>query len=175
MKVRNTHVGRALSACLTLSLLVVVGVAQVSTAATRSPNTRAPQAHLCRVLPRVDRLTVTRRAPGHGFQFTFPAVVSVTDAHAARAVASAACALAPLPTGIYECPAAFAVSYRLDFAIKGEKGMGGEALELFPTGCPMVKGLGVARTPTARFYRILARAMGLSSGDSATFRGVATP
>jgi hypothetical protein len=142
--------------------------------AAKIPSTtaRASTAYLCQVLPRVDRLVVTRRAPTpNQFQFTFPMVVNVSNARAARQVASSACALPDFPTGVFHCPAAFAVRYHLVFAVKGEKGMGGEAIDLYPTGCPMVKGLGVVRTPRPSFYRRLARAMGLGRYDSVTFRG----
>ena len=129
-------------------------------------------AYLCQVLPRVDRLIVTRQAPGDQFVFTFPAVVTVLSANEARAVAAASCALPDIAPGVFHCPAAFAVSYHLDFAVKGEKGMGGEAIDVYPTGCPMVKGLGPVRTPTSAFYQRLARAMKLGNVGSSTFRGM---
>lgn len=129
-------------------------------------------AYLCQVLPQVDRLIVSRHSPGDQFVFTFPAVVTVPSASEARAVAAASCALPDVRSGVFHCPAALAVSYHLVFAVKGEKGMGGEAIDVYPTGCPMVKGLGSVRTPTSAFYQLLARAMGLGSVGSATFRGM---
>ena len=104
--------------------------------------------------------------------FTFPAVVTVPSPSEARAVAAASCALPDVRSGVFHCPAAFAVSYHLVFAVKGEKGMGGEAVDVYPTGCPMVKGLGPVRTPTSTFYQLLARAMVLGNVGGATFRGI---
>jgi len=104
--------------------------------------------------------------------FTFPAVVTVTSASQARAVATSACALPDVPSGVFHCPAAFAVSYVLDFAPKGETGFGDESIELYPTGCPMVKGLGAVRTPTSSFYQLLARAMALGNVGGSTLRGI---
>jgi hypothetical protein len=138
------------------------------------PKAKSPTAYLCQVLPRVDRLIVTRRALGNQFTFTFPTTVTVNSPSAARAVASAACALPDVPPGVYHCPAEFAVSYHLVFAVKGEKGLGGEAIDLYPTGCEGVKGLNKTRTPTPSFYRVLARAMGLGHYDNLTFRGTFT-
>jgi hypothetical protein len=138
------------------------------------PKAKTSTAYLCQVLPRVDRLIVTRRAPGNQFTFTFPSVVTVNSASAARAVATAACALPDFPPGVYHCPAEFAVSYHLVFAVEGEKGLGGEAIDVYPTGCEVVKGLNKTRTPTPSFYRLLARTMGLRHYDNLTFAGTFT-
>jgi hypothetical protein len=143
-----------------------------TTASDMTLKAKPQSAYLCQVLHRVDRLIVTREAPGNQFVFTFPAVVTVTSASEARAVATSSCALPDVPSGVFHCPAAFAVSYQLDFAVKGEKGMGGEAIDVYPTGCPMVKGLGPVRTPTSAFYQLLARAMALGNVGGATFRGI---
>jgi hypothetical protein len=114
---------------------------------------------------------VTRRAPGHQFVFTFPAVEIVTSANAARGVASAACALSDIPAAVYHCPTELAVSYQLEFAVNGEKGMGGEAIDVYPTGCQRVAGLGATRVPTQSFYRLLAGVIGLTDYNSRTFEG----
>ena len=138
------------------------------------PTSRAVSstAYLCTVVPEVDRLIVTRRAPDR-YLFTFPATVTVTNAAAARAVASSACAL-PVPSkSLPTCPAAFFVSYHLVFAVKGEKGMGGEAINLNPTGCHSVTGLGAVRTtaPSTGFYWLLGSAMGIANPGLATIEG----
>jgi hypothetical protein len=116
---------------------------------------------------------VTRHAPHSQFRFTFPAVVTVNSAAAARAVATAACALPLASTFPHSCPAEFAVSYQLDFAVRGEKGMGGESIVLNPTGCELVTGLGAARMAGLRpsFYRILGNAMGVKHAGQPTFAG----
>ena len=136
---------------------------------TTAPSTRT--AYLCQVVPRVDRLIVTRYAPGGQFVFTFPAVVTVPSASAAQAVVKAACALPLAPKGSFACPAAFAVSYRLMFAVRGEKGMGGEAIVLSPTGCQSVAGLQEMRRPTTHFYQVLGSAMGLRGSTYGMFAG----
>ena len=131
-------------------------------------------AYLCQVIPRVDRLIVTRHAPGNQFHFTFPAVVTVTNAAGARAVAASACALPDAPKGAQACPVEFAVSYHLVFAVRGEKGMGGEAIDVNPTGCQSVTGLGTVREAMSSiaFFRLLGSAMGLKNASYLTFRGV---
>jgi len=134
---------------------------------------RPHSAYLCQVIPRVDRLIVARHAPGNQFHFMFPAVVTVTNAAAARAVATSACALPDAPKGAQACPAEFAVSYHLVFAVRGEKGMGGEAIDVNPTGCQVVTGLGTGREAMSSiaFYRLLGNAMGLKNANYMTFRG----
>jgi hypothetical protein len=121
----------------------------------------------------VDRLIVTRKALGDRFFFTFPTVVTVTNAAAARAVAASACALPVAPKSLPTCPAAFFVSYHLVFAVKGEKGMGGEAINLHPTGCDSVTGLGTVRTTAVStgFYWLVGSAMGLRNSGLRTIEG----
>ena len=130
-------------------------------------------AHLCQVIPRVDRLVVTRRAPGDRFVFTFPAVVKVTNVGAAQAVATSACALSNASKSVPDCPAAFFVSYHLVFAVRGEKGMGGAAINVYPAGCQVVRGLGAVRTTAVGvgFYWVLGSAMGLRDASLHSFAG----
>jgi hypothetical protein len=77
------------------------------------------------------------------------------------------------PKGAQACPAEFAVSYHLVFAVRGEKGMGGEAIDVYPTGCQSVTGLGTVREVISRpaFYRLLGSAMGLKNANYRTFSG----
>jgi hypothetical protein len=105
--------------------------------------------------------------------FTFPVVVTLTSASGAQTVAKAACALPDVPKGIRHCPEAYALYYHLVFAVRGEKGTGGEAINVYPTGCPSVTGLGAVRTTALDegFYRVLGQAMGLTSANYLTFRG----
>ena len=152
-------------------LLSACGSPSSSGPTTTTPSART--AYICLVIPRVDRLVVTRHAPGHQFIFRFPSVVTVTNALDAQAVAKAACALPDAPKGAQACPAEFAISYHLVFAVRGEKGMGGEAIDVNPTGCQLVTGLGTVReamSPIA-FYRLLGNAMGLKNANYLTFRG----
>jgi len=166
--------GFATPAALVVALLLTASGGPVARASVLPSKAKQPAAYLCQVLPHVDRLTVTRRALGNQFKFTFPTVVTVARASAPRAVASAACALPDFSSGVFHCPAAFAVTYQLAFAIKGDTGFGGEPVDLYATGCPMIKGLGAARAPSPSFYRVLARALGLKSYSSSTFRGTFT-
>ncbi len=159
-----------------IALVVAVSLASFESPSSASPTTTSTPASasgLCSMLTRVDRLIVTRHAPHSQFRFTFPAVVTVNSAAAARAVATAACALPLASTFPHSCPAEFAVSYQLDFAVRGEKGMGGESIVLNPTGCELVTGLGAARMAGLRpsFYRILGNAMGLKHAGQPTFAG----
>jgi hypothetical protein len=142
-----------------------------STAPTTSPMNGA--AYLCQVLPRVDRLIVTRKVSGNQFHFTFPAVVTVTNAAAARRIASDACGLPSAPNGVQACPVEFSIWYHLDFAVRGEKGMSGESIVVNPTGCQTVTGLGAVRTTAGRqvFYRLLGNALGLRNAGRSTFSG----
>ncbi len=152
-----------LSACSSLSS---------SGPTTTSPSTRT--AYLRQVIPRVGRLVATRHALSDQFIFTFPTVVTITNVSSTQAVATAACALPDAPKGAQACPAEFAVSYHLVFAVRGEKGMGSESIDVNHIGCQSVTGLGAVREvisyPT--FYRLLGNAMGLKNANSMTFRGV---
>ena len=102
-----------------------------------------------------------------------PAVVTVTNAAAARAVATSACALPDVPKGVRHCPAGFAISYRLVFWVQGQKGRGDDLVVVNPTGCQSVTGLGAVRTTSfgAGFYQLLGNAMGLRNASYHTFVG----
>ena len=162
------------SAIVPLSMVAVALLATGAVASsTPSSASTKTAAYLCQVIPRVDRLIVTRDAPGVQFHFTFPAVVTVASAAMAQDVASSACALPEVTKGVYHCPAEFAVSYTLDFAVRGEKGMGGESIVANPTGCELVTGLGATRVCALRpgFYRLLGRAIGIKRAERSTFAG----
>jgi len=162
-------------AVVPLSLLSAVALTACAGASSTTTSTASTSAvpYLCQVLPRVDRLIVTRHAPDSHFKFSFPAVVTVTNASKARAVAQSACGLPQLPGGEH-CPAGFRVSYNLDFAVKGEKGSGGEAINVYPTGCETVTGLGAVRTVAEHhaFFRLLGSAIGLKDAGYFTFAGI---
>jgi hypothetical protein len=165
-------------AVIPIALVIGLGLAGCGRSQSVSPPTTltAPSrsvAEFCRVVSRVDRLVVIRRAPANQFHFTFPAVVTVTSAVTARAVAVSACALPDAPKSAQACPAEFDLSYRLFFAVRGENGLGGEAIAVNPTGCQWVTGLGTVREALyhVAFYRILGTAMGLRNASYMTFRG----
>ena len=159
-----------------IALLSAVGLTVRAGASASTTSTTAPGygvAYLCDNLPHVDRLIITRHAPGSHFHFSFPATFTATNAAKARAVAKSACGLPRLPGGEH-CPAEFPVSYNLDFAVQGEKGMGGEAINVYPTGCETVTGLGPVRTTAEhhRFFWLLGNAMGLKDASYFTFAGI---
>jgi hypothetical protein len=168
---------RSLTRCAVVPISLIAALSLASSAGASSTSSatspKKSEAYLCQVIPRVDRLIVTRDAPGNQFRFTFPTVVTVTSAKLAREVATSACGLPQVTHGVYYCPAEFAVSYKLDFVIRGEKGMGGEYLVANPTGCELVTGLVTARSTASRpgFYRLLGRAMGLQHAGRSTFAG----
>ena len=159
-------------AILSAALLPCAGASASTTISGVSPRALKGTAYLCTVIPRVDRLIVTRRAPKR-YSFTFPTTVNVTNAAAARAVAASACALPVAPKSLPTCPSAFFVSYRVIFAVMGEKGMGGEAINLNPTGCHSVTGLGAVRTTAVStgFYWLLGSAMKIENPGLLTFEG----
>ena len=165
-------------AVVPMALITGLGLAACGSSPSVAPTTTstAPSnqvAYLCQVIPRVDRLIVTRHAPAKQFHFTFPAVVTVTNSAAARAVATSACALPDAPPYAQPCPSGFAISYHFVFAVRGEKGMGGEAMDMNPTGCQSVTGLGTVREAGSHpaFYQLLGNAMGLKNASNQTFRG----
>jgi hypothetical protein len=181
MEIRDASESTMKRMMLRITIPVVLGAALLLSAcgspSSSGPTTTGPSArtvYLCQVVTRVDRLIVTRHSPAGQFVFSFPAVVTVTSANAARAVATSACALPDAPKGAQPCPIEFAVSYHLDFAVRGEKGMGGENIDVNPTGCQSVTGLGTVREVMSHpaFYRLLGNAMGLKNASDLTFRGV---
>jgi hypothetical protein len=166
----------ARSAAVPITLIAAMSLAACGNASATITSTTAATndvAYLCQVLPRVDRLIVTRRAHGSHFKFSFPAVVTVTNAALARKVATSACGQPAVREGEH-CPAEFAVSYHLDFAVRGEKGLGGEAINVYPTGCETVTGLGAVRTTAEHhiFFRLLGNAMGVRNAGYFTFAGI---
>ena len=138
----------------------------------RSRPVPAARSTLCRPIPSLDRLTVRRTDafPENHLRFSFPADVTVTDALRVRAAARALCSLPRMPSGVLFCPADFGIVYHLAFTA-GERALAPVGVNA--TGCQWVHGLGrvrwVARSP--RFWATLGGAMGLTSPDSATFRG----
>jgi len=119
----------------------------------------------------LDRVVVRRTDafPQNHLQFSFPAVVNVSQALSVRVVANALCALPKMPPGIFDCPADFGIAYDLTFSAGGQ---GFATVSLKPAGCEMVHGLGptrwIIRTPG--FWRVLGKAMGLEATRN-TFAG----
>jgi hypothetical protein len=171
-KMKAWRLGVVVPAALCTALLPYAGASASPKVSGANSRVVSSTAYLCTVVPEVDRLIVTRRAPDRYF-FTFPTIVTVKNAAAARAVAASACALPVAPKSLPTCPAAFFVSYHLVFAVQGEKGMGGEAINLNPTGCDSVTGLGHVRTTAVStgFYWLLGSAMRIKNPGLPTIEG----
>ena len=148
------------SAVVVMTLVTGLGLAACGSTPTVSPTTTSTRSatgvdYLCQVIPRIDRLIVTRNALTNNFHFTFPRVVTVTNASAAQAVATYACALPHAPRVprhvLSNLP--FPTISSLQCAAKG---MGGEYVDMNPTGCEVVTGLGMAREAISRpdFFRL---------------------
>jgi hypothetical protein len=148
------------------------GSSALGAATTAAPQVSARAMSLCRSVPEIDQLVVTRVTANTTFGYTFPAVVTVTNAAQARRVARAACALPPINRGVLSCPISYGASYKLAFSVRG-RGGAGETLEFNPTGCETLTGLGAIRGIGARqgFYRTLGDAMGLHDATRYTFIG----
>jgi hypothetical protein len=166
------RIGAVVPAALCVAILPCACVSASPKVSGATSRAVSQAAYLCTVVPKVDRLIVTRRAPDR-YSFTFPRIVTVSNAAAARAVAASACALPVAPTSLPTCPAAFFVSYHLVFAVKGEKGMGGEAINVDPAGCHSITGLGAVRTTAVStgFYWLLGSAMRIANPGLPTIEG----
>ena len=138
------------------------------TAAGTSPG--SAQAVLCQDTAAVTSLQIVRihgvRVPEA--QPAFPARLAVIGPSGARAVARALCALPVMPPGVMSCPVLFpGTSYQLRFAAAGRSL---PPVTIQATGCATVTGAGRVRQATsARFWRVLAMAAGLSPPGQAAF------
>jgi len=169
--------GVVASPAIALVVLLVASLLLVACGPERAdPVTRpeeASRAELCRSVPRLDRLVVTRSDdyPQNHMHFSFPATITVADAAQVREAARALCALPKMPSGTFSCPADFAIVYHLAFSAAGERF---PAVSVDATGCEVVRGLTttrwVARTPG--FWHTLGEAMGLVDPSYATFHGI---
>ena len=131
---------------------------------TQSPDTAVPLS-LCSDLGSVNHLVVTRTGViphAQDQRFTFPRIVTITSAPAARSVAAAVCALPRQPAGVTNCPADFGIGYQLRFAA-GKHHF--HVVKLQSTGCEVVSGAGKPRTiaHNPAFWAVLGKAMQLHS------------
>lgn len=127
-------------------------------------------AALCQDTTTVTSLQIVR-IPGPRVpqaQTAFPRGFAVIGPAGARAVARALCALPAMPRGIMSCPAQFpGTSYQLRFTAAGRSL---PPVTIEATGCDTVTGIGPARQATsARFWRVLATAAGLSPPGQSVF------
>jgi hypothetical protein len=150
----------ALAACG--SVAAGTGASPAGAQAAQSPDHAVPLT-LCSDLSAVNHLVVLRTGVIPRLQdqrFTFPGLVTVTSAPAARSVATALCALPEQPAGITNCPADFGAGYQLRFAAGSHHF---HVVKLQSTGCEIVSGAGKPRTTihNPAFWGVLGKAMGL--------------
>ena len=160
-------------------LLVAAGLllAACGTSARRSnPGSLRPThpagSTLCGSVSALDRLVVRRSDPfpQNHMHFSFPTEVTVTSAIAVRAAAQALCALPKMPSGAISCPADFGIAYQFVFFASKPAF---PTVELDPSGCQVVRGLGPTRwaVRSPHLWPALGSAMGLASPSYGTFRG----
>lgn len=160
-----------------LGLALAGAVAGVAQAAPRAATTSVERPTLvspglCNSYPQLDTLVVKRidAFPQNHIRFSFPAVITVSDATLVQKAAKAVCALPVMPSTPMHCPADLGITYRLTFYT---------AAQPFPrvvvsaTGCEAVTGLlltrWAARTPG--LWPKFGKSMGLKSATWDTFRG----
>jgi hypothetical protein len=127
---------------------------------------------VCAQAGSITRLVIHRvnGLPQNHERFSFPALITVTSPSRAQSVARALCALPVMPSGAYNCPADWAITYRLAFATRARRFA---PITAEVSGCQEVYGLGAVRW-TARspgFWRTLAQAAGITPADGAVFGG----
>jgi hypothetical protein len=152
------------AALLLASLALTACGSVVAGSGSGAPGSTPAQLTLCSDTGAVNHLVVTRKGiVTHALaqsRFTFPAVVTVTSAPEAQAVAKALCALPRQPAGITNCPADFGIVYQLRFATGGRH-FG--VVKVESTGCQIVSGAGKPRTISRApgFWGVLGKAMRL--------------
>jgi len=150
----------ALAACG--SVVAGNGTGPAGAQLAQAPN-KAVTAGLCADPGAVNHLVIRRTGvieQPRQQRFAFPALVTVSSAADARAVARAVCALPRQPAGIMSCPADFGIGYQLRFAA-GRHHFG--VVKLHAAGCEIVTGAGKPRTIThsTAFWAVLAKALRL--------------
>lgn len=156
-----------------LTLLSAAALAGSALGACGStPGTVAAAGDVCSNTSLVNGLTVKRQnvLPQNHPRFNFAAKVTVSAPGKARSVASAACALPPMPSGNLACGADAGITYRLIFTAHGK-----ELSTLIASigGCEDVHGLDQTRWAlrTPGFWHTLGVAMGLKCPYRSTFGG----
>lgn len=153
-------------------LLLAACGTQASSNPEPSPPTHPAGSTLCGSVSALDRLVVRRSDPfpQNHMRFSFPTEVTVTSAAAVRAAAQALCALPKMPSGTISCPADFGIAYHFVFFASKQAF---PAVELDPSGCQEVRGLGLTRwaVRSPHLWPALGSAMGLASPSYGAFRG----
>jgi hypothetical protein len=178
------RLARAALLLVPLALAACGSVAAGSSGPAAAPVLKAVQpGALCADQAAVNHLVVRRSGQiGHvgvgdpvlpRRRFTFPAVVTITSAADARAVARALCALPLQPAGIVNCPADLGITYQLRFAAGGTLF---RTVSIQSTGCEIASGFGKPRTISSApgFWSVLSKGMRLESpAGQQAFRGTA--
>jgi hypothetical protein len=137
-----------------------------------TPGTAAAAGGVCSNTSQVNSLTVERHnaLPQNHVHFTFAAKVTVNVPGKARSVASAACALPPMPSGAFSCGNDAGITYRLIFTAHGKKL---SAATISIGGCEDAHGLDQTRWAirSPGFWHTLGVAMGLKRPYRSTFGG----
>jgi hypothetical protein len=130
---------------------------------------------LCKDVPRLTRVVVSRTTALHAFEpgLILPRGITIVEPRLVRGLAAALCGLPAMPRGTVNCPAQFRGSLRLGFAAGGRP---------FPpvtvevSGCRTVTGLGPARSArSAAFWRTLGKELRLSSQQGTSQSGGINP
>jgi hypothetical protein len=115
---------------------------------------------LCAAAGKVDRVVAV--PPGSQIRALLPGGVTIRDAARVRALATALCALPPMPAGLH-CEAAAGGAFRLTFAA-GNQGFRPIGVQM--SGCRSVTGLGPGRSwaQSPQFGRLLTETVGVGRG-----------
>ena len=167
---RRTRPGRALAPLPAVAALV--GAALAGCGSTVAAKNAPAGITVCAHAGDIGRLTIGRvnSFPQNHVYFSFPAQVTVTDAHRSQAVAQALCTLPAMPAGTFSCPADWGINYRLIFTAGGSKLA---PVTVNATGCEQVTGLGPVRWTalSPAFWSVLATSAGIGPADQTTFGG----
>ncbi|HUW86847.1 MAG TPA: hypothetical protein VMW30_00500 [Candidatus Paceibacterota bacterium] len=143
----------------------------ITTTSTSQTKTMPSSLSLCTVANKVTTLTVRRGTFMNPTVFSFPSVVSVSNAASVRAVAKTICAIPPdMRTWAIPCPSDQGLTYRLVFTIPKYVIT---PIILHMGGCGAIEGTGakgwIHLTPS--LFRVLGNAMQLHLATIETFAG----
>jgi hypothetical protein len=151
-------------------VLAVAGCGSAGVHPSVAVRQEVPVTSVCTAAGDVDSLVVLRldEFSGNHFRFTFPPRVVARSAARAKVVARAVCALPPMPSGVFSCPADWGLTYRLDFGAPGRRFT---PVIVDPTGCEQVSGAGQGRwlegSGAKPFWPELGLAVGVADASQA--------
>jgi len=128
-------------------------------AASRPGSTALADVVLCRDIPALTSVVISRTMAVHPFQVgrILPRAVTIGEPVAVRRLAAALCGLPKMPRGPVNCPAQFRGWLRFAFAA-GRRPFRPVIVQM--SGCRVVTGLGPARTArSAAFWRTVGQAL----------------